>query len=170
MREKALVKAESMMEGLIKDASKALNSRKKGETWCRAAVAPACGMGSTLKWLDASRKGATTTLRGKIQEIEEPYKEWKTRIELLYEELRERVQEEHEGKESILEEGVGELVFSEIKGYEVEDLGKVERKYLCVDHKAVMEDIKGGIAQIKGLVIKPKRVLSVRPAKADANE
>jgi len=97
-----------------------------------------------------------------VGEIASRYKELRACYVEMDEALRKMVLEEHEGTDSIKVEGVGELVFPERWTYYVENIDKVERKFLTADNAEINKAIKNGARKIKGVVIFQKRGLTVR--------
>lgn len=97
-------------------------------------------------------------IRSRFKELAEPWVE-------MDEQLRELVLTEHEGTDPVRVDGVGELVFPERWGYAVEDIGKVERKFLTDDSKGINHAIGQGVRKMKGIRIYQKRGLTVRKEK-----
>lgn len=166
-----LEESEPVLGDLLKMGNRVMVSRKRGEKWALEATESLCGIAKSRKWLEGARKRGTEGLKERMKEVERPFKIWEDQLGLMDGELRERVMVEVGGScTPVSVPEVGELVFSKVDGYEVEDFKKIERKYLMVDHKAVMDDIKGGIGNIKGIRVGKKTVLSVRPAKSGDKE
>jgi hypothetical protein len=150
------------------DEKKALavaKSKKKGEKWVEEALPHLVEISKELKWKEEEMKKETTPIKEILKTMEEPYKETIGVLKKIGEALRERVMEEYKEREAIRQEGIGELVFPEVQSIEVEDLAKVDRKYLMVDMTRVKEDVKNGLTKIKGIKIGKKRTLQVRPWK-----
>ena len=147
------------------DEKKALavaKSKKKGEKWVEEALPHLVGISRELKWKEEEMKKETTPIKEILKTMEEPYKEAIGGLKKIGEALRERVMEEYKERETIRQEGIGELVFPEVQSIEVEDLAKVDRKYLMVDMGKVKEDVKNGVTRIKGIRIGKKRTMQVR--------
>lgn len=147
------------------DEKKALavaKSKKKGEKWVEEALPHLVGISRELKWKEEEMKKETTPIKEILKTMEEPYKEAIGVLKKIGEALRERVMEEYKEREAIRQEGIGELVFPEVQSIEVEDLAKVDRKYLMVDMGKVKEDVKNGVTRIKGIRIGKKRTMQVR--------
>ena len=147
------------------DEKKALavaKSKKKGEKWVEEALPHLVGISKELKWKEEEMKKETTPIKEILKTMEEPYKEAIGVLKKIGEALRERVMEEYKEREAIRQEGIGELVFPEVQSIEVEDLAKVDRKYLMVDMGKVKEDVKNGVTRIKGIRIGKKRTMQVR--------
>ena len=161
---------DGVLEELVEDAEKVLKSEVTGEGWAHLAVGPLSGIAVAKKHLEGEKKESVKWLKVEMEKKEKPYKDALKGLEWVDGELRKRVLVEIEGKGCVREDGVGELVFSEYDDFKVTDLGKVDRRYLCLDHKKVMEDIKGGVTNIKGIKVGKKRVLSVRPVRSSKEE
>lgn len=151
----------------LKDAGKVIKSKKKGEEWVQEALPMVIDVSHQIKGLEKARNDETEPFKSAIKDINEKYKPALEPLETMDKMLRERVMDEHEGTESVNEEGVGKLVFAQSWGFEVTDFSKVPTKYRMevVNDKMIKDDIRNGLRAIKGLVIKPTRILRVVPDK-----
>ncbi len=154
---------------MLKEAGKLLESKGKGKKWVEEALPVVVGVAKEIKTIEATKKGETDPLNELIKDIREKYKGALQVLENMDERLRERVMKEYPEGDSIKQDGVGELVFPEVWGWEVVDIKKVDRKYMSVDSKIIMEDIRKGVRKIPGLEIGRKRTLQVRPEKEENN-
>jgi hypothetical protein len=149
----------------IKEARKLLGSKIRGKKWVDEALPVVVEVAKEIKELESVKGAEAKPLREMINEIGEKYKGALTILGEMDTRLRERVMKEYEGTESIKQEGVGELVFPELWGFEVTDIKKVPIEFLTVDSTAVRNEIKKGIRNIKGLEISRHRSLQVRQDK-----
>jgi hypothetical protein len=146
---------------ILDEVKRVLSSKAKGDKWVEAAIIPLVEVAVEIKDLEAKKSNECKEYRAAIKNVDEKYKQALSVLGEIDINLRERVMKEHEGTESVRVDGIGELVFAEIWGYEIVDLKKIDPKYLTVDGKLVKEDIKKGMRNIKGLNILPVRSLRV---------
>jgi len=146
---------------ILDEVKKVLASKMKGDKWVESAVPALVEVAIEIKDLEAKKSDECKEYRTAIKNVDEKYKSALSTLGAIDENLRDRVMKEHEGTESVRVDGIGELVFAEIWGYEVEDIKKVPAEYLGVDGKLVRESIKKGIRNIRGLNILPVRSLRV---------
>jgi len=146
---------------ILDEVKKVLASKMKGDKWVESAVPALVEVAIEIKDLEAKKSDECKEYRTAIKNVDEKYKSALSTLGAIDENLRDRVMKEHEGTESVRVDGIGELVFAEIWGFEVEDIKKVPAEYLGVDGKLVRESIKKGIRNIRGLNILPVRSLRV---------
>jgi len=142
--------------------SRVLNLKMKGDKWCVEAVIPLVEIAREVKELTIKKMDETSSMRESIKEVDAKYKPALDVLSEMDGKLRERVMKEHEGAESVLVDGIGELIFA-AGSWEIEvtDLKKVDPKYLMVDKKAVEKDAKGGVVNFKGIAVTRDRSLRV---------
>lgn len=151
-----------MMMETIKEAGTLLASKVKGKKWVNEALPVMVGVAREIKELEARKKEECEPAKAIINEIGEKYKGALNVLGKMDSDLRERIMKEYEGTDSIKQEGVGELVFPELWGFEVVDIKKVPAEFLTVDSTLVRNEIKKGIRNIKGIEISRHRTLQVR--------
>lgn len=147
---------------ILDTVNRVLNLKMKGDKWCAEAVVPLVEIAKENKELVAKKTEETAEMREAIREVDAKYKPALDVLSEMDGKLRDRVMKEHEGSESVLVDGVGELVFA-AGSWEIEviDLKKVDPKYLMVDKKAVEKDAKGGVVNFKGINVSRGRSLRV---------
>ena len=157
---------------ILEEVKKVLSSKMKGDKWCEQALPILVDISKEVKRIEDVKFETFEPIQRIIDQAEEDNKDALATIAELDSDknklvaegakIRERVLIEHEGKESILEEGIGELVFA-AGSWEIEvtDLKKVDPKYLMVDRKAVEKDAKDGVVNFKGISVSRGRSLRV---------
>ncbi len=138
------------------------DKKLKGDLWVERALPAMVDINKEIKRLEEARAEESKPAKEILKSIADEYAPALTSLGALDTKLRERVMIEHEGSEAFLMEGVGELVFPLLWTFDVDDINKVDRKYLTINSTAVREDIKAGIRKIKGLTIRQNRSLQVR--------
>lgn len=149
----------------IKCAGKLIESKVKGKKWVDEALSVIMKVAKEIKELEEKKKGETDPLQELINDIRTKYAGELQVLGEIDERIRTRIMKEYEGTESIKQEGIGELVFPELWSFEVVDIKKVPVKFHTVDAKAINIEIRKGIRNIKGIEIKKRRSLQVRPHK-----
>jgi len=149
----------------VKETEKLLSSKAKGEKWVVMALPVIVGVMKEIDGIDGKRKAEGEALRAALDEINERYRGPLEVLGAISEKIRERIKEEHQGTESVKEDGVGELIFPMKTTWEVTDIKAVPSEFKEVSTKLVNIAIKQGMAKIKGIVIGKKRGLEVRKEK-----
>jgi len=149
----------------IKETEGLMNSKVKGEKWVVMALPVIVNVMKEIDGIDGKRKQEGEALRAALDGINEKYRGPLEVLGIISEKIRGRIKEEHQGTESVKEDGVGELVFPLRSTFEVAEAGKVPREYLTVDTQKVKTAIKAGIAKIPGMTIGKERGLEVRKEK-----
>lgn len=152
----------------LKIVSDLIKKGKKGEQWVKATLPVLVEISREIKELERRMEEEAGPLKIMLEGIKAQYKPRLEELEKANQELREWVLKEHEGTDSVSQEGIGTIVFPQRLGFEVVDLQKVDRKYLMIDKVAVNKDIKAGVSNIKGIKIEMKRGVEVRPS-GDSN-
>ena len=147
---------------LLETIKRVLNLKMKGDKWVVEALPALVEVNIEIKEIEAKKKGECEPMQNAIRLVGDKYKSALNVLGEIDNKLRERVMKEHEGSESVIVDGIGELVFAagtwEI---EVTDLKKVDPKYLTVDRRIVTEDAKNGIQNFKGMQVTRGRSLRV---------
>ena len=147
---------------ILDTVNKILNMRTKGDKWCVEALPALVEIAIEVKEIQGKKTEETMPMREAIKEVDAKYKGPLDVLGEMDAKLRERVMKEHQGHESVSVDGIGELVFAagawEI---EVEDMSKVDPKYITIDRKAVETDAKNGIVNFKGMKVTRGRSLRV---------
>ena len=146
---------------ILDEVKRVLSSKMKGDKWVELAVPALVEVAIEVKGLKAKKKVECEPMKAAIKGVDEKYKGALVVLNEMDTNLRDRVMKEHMGTESVRVDGIGELIFPETWGYEIEDIKKVPAEYLGVDGKLVRESIKKGVRNIKGLNILPVRSLRV---------
>jgi len=153
------------MESTFEKIDKLLKSKIKGDAWIIEALPVVVGIGKETKEIEERKKTECVDYNESIKKIRESYAPSLDVLKNMDLRLRERIDKEHKGTDTVRVDGVGQAIFPSSWGFEIKDTSKVDRKYLTVDSKKVMEDINKGLRKIGGLEIEQQRGLRILPEK-----
>ncbi len=148
---------------ILNNASKLIKSKKIGKEWVEEVLPVIVDVAREIKTLEGRRDSEAEPFKNQVKEIGNKYKPALEPLGEISSQLRGRIMIEHEGNETVAQEGIGKLVFPETWNYEVADFARVPKEYTMevVDNKKVMEEIKNGVRKIRGLEIRKTRSLRV---------
>lgn len=154
-----------MSNTLLDRANKIVKDKKTGVDWVKEALPVMVDIAAEQKGIKATLADEMTPIKQMTEIVEGKYKPTLTALSQVDEALRNRTMTEYEETETINMENVGMAIFTSKPTFEVDDLSKVERKYLAIDYKAVQGAIDKGMRNIKGIKIVQKRTLVIRASK-----